>query len=402
MTPLSYIILLVVAAVATILLVPPVKWLAKLVDAIDYPSGRRVNTEPIPRLGGVAMFGGMCISIVVMLCGLDMGWWATPLGPHPTMQVDYTLTAAGVLIMFLVGLCDDIYDLHPKAKLIGQTAAAVVVVMSGVVFDGIHNPFGPGYIMFDGWSYPITVIYLVAFANIINLIDGLDGLAAGISAISMSAVLVFSVMSGRSESVLFAVIVIGACLGFLKYNHHPASIFMGDSGALTLGFMLGIVSLLTITRAALFTSLLVPILAAGVPIIDTFSAIVRRKREHVPIDQASKDHAHHRLLENHTHKASVYLMWGWTAFLSAGAIIITVLHGWQRIAVFAVLAAVSIAIVIKLDLLSPALEHKKNPRVSRRHIKDGTFTPDEIESYKADSSDKQDSRPASTKKQKTG
>ena len=176
------------------------------------------------------MFGGMCISIVVMLWGLDMGWWTTPLGPHPTMQVDYTLTAAGVLIMFLVGLCDDIYDLHPKAKLIGQTAAAVVVVMSGVVFDGIHNPFGPGYIMFDGWSYPITVIYLVAFANIINLIDGLDGLAAGISAISMSAVLVFSVMSGRSESVLFAVIVIGACLGFLKYNHHPASIFMGDSG----------------------------------------------------------------------------------------------------------------------------------------------------------------------------
>ena len=117
MTPLSYIILLMVAAVATILLVPPVKWLAKLVDAIDYPSGRRVNTEPIPRLGGVAMFGGMCISIVVMLWGLDMGWWTTPLGPHPTMQVDYTLTAAGVLIMFLVGLCDDIYLIH-KGRII--------------------------------------------------------------------------------------------------------------------------------------------------------------------------------------------------------------------------------------------------------------------------------------------
>ena len=388
MTPVSYIILLVVAAVATMLLVPPVKELAKLVDAIDYPSGRRVNTEPVPRLGGVAMFGGMCTSIVVMLWGLDMGWWTTPLGPHPTMQVDYTLTAAGVLIMFLVGLCDDIYDLHPKAKLVGQIAAAVVVVMSGVVFDGIHNPIGAGYIMFGGWSYPITVIYLVAFANIINLIDGLDGLAAGISAISMATVLVFSIMSGRSESVLFAVIVIGACLGFLKFNHHPASIFMGDSGALTLGFMLGIVSLLTVTRAALFTSLLVPILAAGVPIIDTFSAIVRRKREHVPIDQADKGHIHHRLLENHTHKASVYMMWGWTAFLSAGAIIITVLHGWQRIAVFAVLVIVSIVIIVKLDLLSPALRHKGDPRISRRHIKDGTFTPDDRDAYNADAGDK--------------
>ena len=384
MTALSYFILFAVALVATLALVPPVKKFAIFVDAIDYPSGRRVNQTPIPRLGGLAMFGGMCAAFAVMSLGLHFGWWTTPLGPHPYMHVDYTLTAAGVLIVFFVGFCDDIYDLHPKAKLIGQIVAAVIVVMSGVVFDGIHNPFGHGYIMFGGWSYPITVIYLVAFANIINLIDGLDGLASGISIISMMTLLVFSVLTARSESVLFAVVVIGACLGFLRYNHHPASIFMGDSGSLLLGFMLGIVSLLTVTRAALFTSLLVPILAAGVPIIDTASAIIRRKKEHKPIDEADKGHIHHRLLENHTHRMSVYLMWTWTAFLSFGAILITVLQGWTRILIFLALLAVSFYVVKKLDLLSPVLIHTKNPRKSRRHMRDGTFPPDDGNDVKPD------------------
>ena len=377
MTAISYLILFAVALVATVLLVPLVRKFAVFVDAIDYPSGRRVNQTPVPRLGGVAMFGGMCAAFAVMALGLHFGWWTTPLGPHPSMQVDYTLTAAGVLIVFFVGFCDDIYDLHPKAKLIGQIVAAVIVVMSGVVFDGIHNPFGAGYIMFGGWSYPITVIYLVAFANIINLIDGLDGLAAGISTISMATLLVFSVLTSRSESVLFAVVVIGACLGFLRYNHHPASIFMGDSGSLLLGFMLGIVSLLTVTRAALFTSLLVPILAAGVPIIDTGSAIIRRWRGHQPIDQPDKGHIHHRLLEKYGHAKSVHLMWMWTAFLSLGGILITLMHGWTRIVVFLILAAVSFYVVKKLELFEPVLVHTTDPRKSRRHMRDGTFPSEE-------------------------
>lgn len=360
---LECIALFLVALFATIALVPLAKKIALRFDAIDYPSARRVNMRPVPRMGGVAMFGGLVITLVLLLCGMQFLGWMSPFISHPDISVNYVGVGIGIIFMFAVGIVDDIKNLSPKPKLLGQTIAACIVAASGLLFSSIHNPFGDGFIDFGWFSYPLTVFYLVAFANVINLIDGLDGLAAGITAISAFTIFVFSVLTNRPDAAFISIALAGACVGFLRYNFNPASIFMGDSGALLLGFLLGIVSLLAVSRSALFVSLLVPLLAAGVPIIDTALAIVRRKRSHRPIDEADKGHIHHRLLQaGFTQKATVLIMWAWTAALAVCAVLITELDGVARLGIFCAVAVITAYGIIKLRLLEPVLLHHYNPR----------------------------------------
>lgn len=359
--------LFVLAALATMLLVPLAKRLAVRLDAIDYPSARRVNKDPVPRMGGVAMLGGLVIALLAVFLGMRLLGWADPFVPHPSLAVNYVGVGVGVLFMFGVGVADDIYDLKPKTKFAGQVVAACIVVASGLLLSSIRNPFGAGFVEFGWFAYPLTVFYLVAFANVINLIDGLDGLAAGITAISSLTIFVFAVLTNRPDAAIMSIALAGVCAGFLRYNFHPASIFMGDSGALLLGFSLGIVSLFAVARSALFVSLLVPLLAAGVPIIDTALAIVRRMRAHKPIDQADSGHIHHRLMETgFSQRATVLIMWGWTAALALCGVLITRLGGYARIAVFLVAAGITAYGILKLRLLDPVLLHHYNPRKGRR------------------------------------
>lgn len=355
--------LFLVAAIVTIALVPLAKKLAIKLDAIDYPSARRVNMLPIPRLGGVAIFGGMAAALLVIFVGTQFFGWQSPFFPHDGISPNYWGVLAGVVVMFLVGVVDDVVDLNSKVKLIGQIIAACIVAASGVLLASIHNPIGPGDIEFGWFAYPLTVFYLAAFANVINLIDGLDGLAAGITGISGCTILIFAISQGRPDALVFSIILVGACVGFLRYNFHPASIFMGDSGALLLGFSLGIISLIATARSALFVSLLVPILAAGVPILDTFFAIIRRKREHRPIDEADKGHIHHRLMRaGFSQQATVLIMWAWTVMLSACAVIITNADNMVRIVFAAIVIAVTTYAIVKLRLLGDALSHHFHPR----------------------------------------
>lgn len=361
----EYGVLFAVAAVVTIALTPLARKLAVKLDAIDYPSARRVNMLPIPRMGGVAIFGGILAALLVAALGVYVCGWENPfsIDYDGVDDVNYWGVLLGVTLMFLVGAIDDVVDLNPKAKMAGQVIAACVVACSGLLFSSIHNPFGEGFIEFGWVAYPLTVFYLVAFANVINLIDGLDGLAAGITGISAITILLFAALMGRPDAALFSVILIGACAGFLKSNFFPASIFMGDSGALLLGFALGIISLFATARSALFVSLLVPILAAGVPILDTFFAIVRRKREHRPIDEADKGHIHHRLMRaGFSQRATVLIMWAWTALLAACGVIITWADNLVRIPIFIVACAVTAYAIVKLRLLGDALSHHFNPR----------------------------------------
>ena len=359
--------LFIVALLATILLVPPCKWLAVRVNAIDYPSSRRVNKKPIPRLGGIAIFGAICISLIVLYAGIKLWGWNTPFLPRSDLRINYWGVGVGILAMFLVGVIDDIYTLKARTKFIGQIIAACIVAWSGLLLSSIHNPFGGGYINFGWLSYPITVFYLVAFANIINLIDGLDGLAAGISAISAFAIFIFAILTSRYDAAFFSISLCGACIGFLRWNFNPASIFMGDSGALFLGFALGSVSLLAIARAALFVSLLVPVLAAGIPVLDTFFAIVRRWRGHQPIGQPDKGHIHHRLLEaGFSQRSTVLIMWGWTFVLAVCGVFITESVGLMRIPFAVIIVAVTAYVIIRLRLLEPVLLHHYNPRSHRR------------------------------------
>lgn len=352
-----------VACIATMLLVPPVKKLAIKLDAVDYPSERRVNKKPIPRFGGVAMFGGLVLGLIALGIGVFVLGWHYPFRSIVSRDLWYPGIALGIILVFLVGVADDIFDLKPAQKLIGQIAAAAIIAASGLLISNIHNPFGLGFIEFGWVAYPLTIFYLVAFSNIINLIDGLDGLASGITAISAITMFAFAVMTLRVDAAFFCAILIGVCLGFLRYNFNPASVFMGDSGALTLGLSLGVVSLFATTKSALFVSLLVPILTAGVPIIDTAAAIIRRLRGHQPIQQADRGHIHHRLLsEGYSQRKTVLIMWGWTAILAISAIFITEMHGLARIPFVVLALGVSLFFVIKLHLLGPVLQHHYNPR----------------------------------------
>ena len=227
MTWLQYAIVAAVACITTMALVPPVKRLAFKIDAVDYPSERRVNKQPTARFGGVAMFGGLLCGLAVIIGGVAFFDWHFPLHSFVTREISYPGIFAGITLAFLVGVADDIFDLRPMHKFLGQVIAATIVAASGLLLTDMMNPFGHEQLMFGWLSYPITVFYLVAFCNVINLIDGLDGLAAGITAISSAAMVVFAILTVRPEAAFFGLALVGVCAGFLRYNFHPASIFMG-------------------------------------------------------------------------------------------------------------------------------------------------------------------------------
>ena len=358
-----------VACVVSMATTPLARRIALRLDAVDYPSARRINKVPVPRMGGIAMFCGLVAALVAQYCGTLVFGWPSAFISHPSLTINYWGLAVSVLVIFLTGLIDDAHSLKPAQKFAGQLIAGCIAAGSGLLIGNIVNPFGPGEISLGVLAYPITVIYLVAFANIINLIDGLDGLAAGISAIVGLSLFGITLMSGRVDAASLAIATAGAAIGFLRYNFHPAKIFMGDSGSLMLGFVLGMVSLLGVTRTAALTTLIVPLIVAGVPIIDTFAAIVRRKRGHVPIDHADKGHIQHRLIqEGFDQRQAALLIYAWSALLSLGAFVITQVTVGPRIVIFLVLLAVSALFVMRLHLFEPVLRHYYDPRTHADEI----------------------------------
>ena len=353
------------AALATTLLVTPLaKRLAIWCGAVDYPNARRINKRPMPRMGGIAIFCGIVAAFAVQYVGTMRWGWPVVLVPSPKLDVNYAALVAAFVIIFGTGLLDDRFSLSPRQKLLGQVLAATVAVAGGLVIGDISNPFDPGGFVHLGWiTYPLTVVYLVAYTNIINLIDGLDGLAAGISAIASFTMFVLSVWAGRLDAAALSIAVAGSSLGFLRYNFHPASIFMGDSGALTLGFALGAVSLLSVTRFAGLTTIIVPLVIAAVPIIDTFSAIVRRLRGHTGISHADRGHIHHRLIdEGYDQRQAVLVMYAWTGLLCVGSLVMTQVDTVPRIVIFCLLLLASMAFARHLHLFEPVLLHHYNPK----------------------------------------
>lgn len=357
---------MLVSILATMAFTPFAKWLARRTGAIDYPGNRRVNTQPIPRMGGVAMLAGLIVSCALIAACASLWGWVSPFdfSARPDSQVRLPLLVLGVITMFLVGIYDDMKDLRAPVKFAGQLIACSLVAASGLLLSEIQNPFGDGDFIKFGWlAYPLTAIYLVCFANIINLIDGLDGLASGISTISAATIFSFSIFAGRYEAAVICVAIMGICLGFLHSNRHPASIFMGDSGSLLLGLMLGIASLLAVARSTLIISLLVPIMACAVPIMDTAAAIVRRLRAHQRIDEPDAGHIHHRLLRaGFSQDSTVLIMWLWTGALSVCSIVLAESDGLLRSAAIVIAAAITGFAIFKLKLLDPVLQHYFNPR----------------------------------------
>ena len=366
---IPYLCLFLSALAVTLLTTPLARRIAVALGAVDMPNPRRINKVPVPRMGGIAIFLGIVAAFVAQYVGTLCFGWPAVLVPSPKLQVNYWMLVAAFLVIFLTGVIDDARSLLPWQKLIGQVAAATIAAAGGLVIGAISNPFARGIIDLGWFAYPVTVVYLVSYTNIINLIDGLDGLAAGISGIASVTMFALSVLGHRLDAAALSVAVAGASLAFLRYNFHPASIFMGDSGSLTLGFALGTVSLLSVTRFAGLTTIIVPLVIAAVPIIDTFSAIVRRLRGHVSISHADRGHIHHRLMaEGFDQRQSVLLMYAWTALLCVGSVVMTQVSTWPRIAVFCVLLGASMVFARHLHLFEPVLLHHYDPRTGEDEL----------------------------------
>lgn len=301
-----------VACVLAIVLTPAVKRFAIRIGAVDRPNQRKVHTRIMPRLGGLAVFLAFVGAFFVI----------APMTDDVNGKVASALLIGGSLIV-LVGALDDKFDLSPKTKLLVELIAALVVVFYGEIqIDLVNLPFGD--VFETKWlSVPLTVFWIVGVTNAVNLIDGLDGLAAGVSGIANATILVLAIMMGNVTVILFSALLLGSIIGFLFYNFHPAKIFMGDSGALFLGFCLATLSVLGFKQATL-VSFIVPILILGVPLSDTFFAIVRRKVNKLPISVADKNHLHHCLLQMGLgHRNTVLVIYGISLFFGLCAILLS-------------------------------------------------------------------------------
>ncbi|HHY47807.1 MAG TPA: undecaprenyl/decaprenyl-phosphate alpha-N-acetylglucosaminyl 1-phosphate transferase [Firmicutes bacterium] len=279
----KYVWAFVEAAMISLVVTPVARLAAVKFGFVDRPSERRVHDHVIPLLGGLAIM---------------IAFYLTSLSWLPLDRTMVGLIAAGMFI-FVVGLLDDYRksrrELPAKVKLAGQVIASIIAVLFGIKIKFVTNPLG-GMIYLGMFSIPVTIIWMVSITNVVNLMDGLDGLAAGVSAIAAFALFVVAAGKGQEMSAMTAIALAGATVGFLRYNFNPAKIFMGDAGAMFIGFLLAAVSTVGALKGATTVALTIPFLALGIPIFDTAFAIVRRVREGKPIYIADKGHIHHRLL----------------------------------------------------------------------------------------------------------
>ncbi|MDD5747820.1 MAG: MraY family glycosyltransferase [Actinomycetota bacterium] len=305
----KYFVAFGVALAGTLLLTPLARRLALRLNAIDVPEYRKVHVKDTPTMGGVAIYVSILLGTAVYL-----------LITGHRMSTDLMGILIGATVIFIFGAVDDIRTLGPLTKLFGQIFAAGILVIMGVQIQNIHVPGMALISLSPELSVLISLIWVVAFINIINLIDGLDGLAAGITCIASFSMFYYATQTGAGrtyvDAALISIVLAGSTLGFLRYNFHPASIFMGDSGSMLLGFMLGAVTIQGVLKSIAAIALFVPIVALAIPIIDTGMAIVRRGIRGTPITHADKEHIHHRLLDmGHSQRQAVLLIYFWTALL---------------------------------------------------------------------------------------
>jgi len=278
---------------AVLLLTPVVQTLANRYGILDYPNERKVHKEPIPRMGGVGIFAGFLLGLFLGL--LLLYHWMQ--AAHLVKGMKYLwVVVISTLGFFTLGILDDIYKLSAKQKFLVQTVIALFVVACGIKISFIHLPF-LGVIYFPPWlAVVITVLWIVGLTNALNLTDGLDGLLSGIVAISGFAFFIAGFLKGQYLICLLMTPAIGACLGFLPYNFHPAKIFMGDCGSLFLGGLFAVSSVVGAVKSTATIMLLVPFLILAYPILDTAVAIFRRLRKGVSPFQPDRGHLHHKLL----------------------------------------------------------------------------------------------------------
>ena len=366
---LAYLAVFLVTAGAAFLATPLIRRLAVRVGAIDRPSDRKVHPKPTPTLGGLAMWFACLAGLATayMMPAFDdlFRLSSEPLG----------VILAGTAIVAL-GSYDDLKGIAVPAKIAGQVLAGGLLILAGVQLFYFWIP-GLGVLSLGpDLAVPLTIIWVVAMINAVNLIDGLDGLAAGVVAIAAAAFFFYALRSGEtiyagpSPAGLFTAVVAGAAVGFLPHNFNPAKIFMGDSGSMLLGLMLAAATISGVGRtgespssadlAALAIPVIIPLLVLAVPFTDVVWAIARRLRRNRPVYRPDKEHIHHRLLDiGHSHRQAVLLMYLWSALVASGALAITFIR--SRALVLTVIVAI---VAVLVGTAAPRMRRQGRVRAS--------------------------------------
>lgn len=351
---LSGVALAILAMVISLFLVPWVGKLALLWGAVDKPDARKVHTSLMPRMGGLAIY--ISFTVVVLL------------SQEITQQMVGLL--AGGTILVIVGIVDDIKDLPAKVKLVFQIIAACIVVAFGVRVEFLTNIIFGNMLHLNVLSIPVTIIWIVGITNAVNLIDGLDGLAAGTSIIAAITMAIVGFASHQYFMASLAMVLAGATAGFLRYNFHPASIFMGDTGSMFLGYNLSVMAIMGVAKSFTFLSLVTPLLVLAIPIFDTAFAIIRRKMNHKPIFKPDKEHLHHRLLSyGFNHRDTVLIIYTVSAILAACGLIMTYLNSTQGVFFLAIIMIVILYGALKVGLIGKKTKSSEN---HIQHTNDGT------------------------------
>ena len=363
---------LVAAETATVAF-PLVTRIAMAIRAVDYPGGRRSQKEAIPRLGGVAIAAGIAAGAALpnLLLWRQWGDKVTPL--------DMVALLGGTMMVFLVGVGDDALGLSRLKRFAVQVAAASVVVYAGWSFQNLYVPFrGTVPLGFVGGL--VTIVWIVGVTNAINLLDGLDGLASGVAAIIGSSLLVFGCIQGNILMVVVTAAVVGACLGFLRHNWAPARIYMGDSGSLTLGFLLAVMSLHASIKGAATVAILVPLLALGLPVIDTLLVMAVRFVEtpqgsyagrFARMFQADRNHLHHLMANVASERKKIVLV---IYLVAACFCIMALIVSVSRSAVLGTaLVVVEIAVVLLMRSIGVRREAEAISRKQRQEVREEFF-----------------------------
>jgi UDP-GlcNAc:undecaprenyl-phosphate GlcNAc-1-phosphate transferase len=348
-----------IAFTVVVLLTPAVGGMARRLGVVDPPGGRRVNQLPVPRLGGLALFLGLLVPALAFL--------------HASHENRGLLLGAAVAVT--VGIIDDFRGLPWYAKLGGQTAAAAIPAGFGVWVDRFTFPVVGVHGLPEAVGIPVTIVWIVAIMNMVNFLDGLDGLAAGVAAIAGLTFSVIALSLGKVDAAVLSAIVFGACVGFLRHNFYPARIFMGDSGALLLGYVLAAVSVQGLLKTAATVALFFPLLVLAVPIVDTTFVVVRRLKHGQRVFEADQAHLHHRFLRRgFSQRRAAVTIWGWCITLAAAAFATRFVpfraHGiwhpwWTLLAASfgfaAVLFSVYVVYVLEIVKLGNRIQRRRKP-----------------------------------------
>ncbi len=331
---INTIIAFLLAAITSMIVAPLMIKFAFKVGAVDVPKDeRKIHSKPMPRIGGLSFIIGFFVAIIFSLL---------------TVKVDTSVNLVGFFIgsaiVAAVGFLDDIYHIKPWQKLLGQVIAAILVIISGLRICYINIPFITLYGLNDVLSIIITFFWIIGVTNALNLIDGLDGLATGVSAIATLALTIVFALNGSGElPLLITVALLGGLVGFLPYNFNPAKTFMGDTGSNFLGFTLATVSMIGMAKTYTLMAIVVPVVILGLPIFDTLFAICRRVLHHKSIMEADRGHIHHRLIDaGLSQKQAVLVLYGVTALLGILAVIILESNFWKVLILIAILAILSV------------------------------------------------------------